>query len=109
MALPDFSAGTWETPLLSQVLQWGLRQTAPPGDTEVLAGEKALPSYRGGPGTVPLPEAGSAAAVGAARWFPWAVQIEGWSPAARGDENKRRSRGQGMRREKPGHALKFQP
>lgn len=33
-----------------------------------------------GRGTVPLSEAASAVAVGAARWFPSAVQIEGWSP-----------------------------
>lgn len=37
---------------------------------------------RRGQDTVPLSEAASAAAVEAARWFPSAVQIEGWTPSS---------------------------
>lgn len=39
-------------------------------------------------GTIPLLEAASAVVVGAAQWFPWAVQIEGWSEKTMGHERR---------------------
>lgn len=46
----------------------------------------------------------SAAAVGAAQWFPWAVQIEGWSHS-----QMKERREEGMRRDRPGSTGKTTP